>query len=279
MKKKILIVGASGYVGSFIYNKLNNNENFDLYGTFCKNKKRGLIKFDYTQNDNFDEIFNFYPDVIIWAAGEKNLKKTEESLSYSEEENLKPLKRFFQSANLNRNFKFIYFSTDYVFDGTTGNYSIYDIPRPISNYGISKLDSENFLIQQDINLHIIRAGAIIGEDSVFFQWLINAIKKSDKLTLYDNYFTPTPIINLINLINDLLSGKVQDKLIHVTGDEKLTRFELGEIILQTIGSRSILIKESYLNAELKFFKDLSLLSSYNSKNNLKTSDFITKLIA
>ena len=44
-----------------------------------------------------------------------------------------------------KHFKFVYISTDYVYEGTEGNYEVYDIPRPFCFYGYSKLAGEAFV--------------------------------------------------------------------------------------------------------------------------------------
>ena len=43
------------------------------------------------------------------------------------------------------NFKMVYISTDYVYEGTEGNYQIIDVPRPFCFYGFSKLSGESFI--------------------------------------------------------------------------------------------------------------------------------------
>ena len=51
------------------------------------------------------------------------------------------------------NVRFIYISTDYVFDGNKGNYSENDKPNPRSTYGKSKLSAEN--IVKTLNNYLI----------------------------------------------------------------------------------------------------------------------------
>ena len=44
-KTSVLIIGASGFIGKYLYNQLANNKNLDLYGTFNNSKLDGLIRF------------------------------------------------------------------------------------------------------------------------------------------------------------------------------------------------------------------------------------------
>ena len=45
----------------------------------------------------------------------------------------------------NNHFKMVYISTDYVYEGTKGDYDITDVPRPFCFYGYSKLAGEAFI--------------------------------------------------------------------------------------------------------------------------------------
>lgn len=51
--------------------------------------------------------------------------------------------------------KLVYISTEYVFDGTQGNYSENNIPKPVNYYGVTKLQGEKE-VQQYNNSVIIR---------------------------------------------------------------------------------------------------------------------------
>ena len=52
MKDTVLIVGASGFIGSYIYGKLSQDKNLKIIGTYCNSFHKDLIKIDYL-NDSF----------------------------------------------------------------------------------------------------------------------------------------------------------------------------------------------------------------------------------
>ena len=68
---------------------------------------------------------------------------------------------------------------------------------------------------------IIRAGSIIGEESTFYNWLIKSINENESINLFNNYFSPTPIQNLINLIIDIMNEKENKKLNHISGYQRI----------------------------------------------------------
>ena len=277
-KKKILIVGASGFVGNYLYNNLKKQRDLLVYGTYCKSHKKDLIKFDYTFAGDFEKIYKISPEFIIWAAGEKDFKKTESDLSKTLTKNYYPFKTFLSSFHFSKNIKIVFISTDYVFEGSKGGYAVSDKTVPKSNYGIYKSKCEEFLTDSVNNFSIIRAGSIIGTGSIFFNWLVNSIKKESSLELFDNYFTPTPIVNVFNSIDDIINNKINEKIIHVSGGLKINRYDLGLFIKKTINSNITLIKKNFNESHLLFFKDLSLISSYTSDKNISTKNYILKLL-
>ena len=275
-KKRLLIVGASGFIGNNIYKNLVNNAKFEVIGTYFNTYKKDLIKLDYL-NDSFHEfINNFTPNYIIWAAGEKNLKNTEADFYYANRLIAGPIRNLINNVKFNP--FFIYVSTDYVFSGDEGGYSVDDITNPLSNYGILKLKTEKLIEKNFKEFSIIRAGSIIGEESTFYNWLIKSINENESINLFNNYFSPTPIQNLINLIIDIMNEKENKKLNHISGYQRISRFELG-IMLSNLMQRKCLIKEvDYKESEIRMFKDLSLKYSYTSNKNIDLATSLKKII-
>ena len=277
-KTSVLIIGASGFIGKYLYNQLANNKNLDLYGTFNNSKLDGLIRFNYKRKEDLTIIGKIIPDIIIWAAGEKNLKITELSLSSTLDDNLYPFISLIDSEYISKRTKIIFISSDYVFDGTKGGYTIFDKTNPKSFYGKSKDMSEKYLIDNHNNHNIIRAGGIVGDDSAFLKWLVKSIKKENSIELFDNVFSPTPIINIFNCISDILNNLINDKIIHITGNFDMSRYEFGLLVSEILNSKISIIKKSYFESEIKFYKDLSLKSSFFSNKNFELNDYLSKIL-
>lgn len=277
-KTSVLIIGASGFIGKYLYSQLINIKSVDLYGTFNNSKLDGLIRFNYKKKEYFKIIGKIIPDIIIWAAGEKNLKITELSLSSTLDDNLYPFISLIDSKYINKKTKIIFISSDYVFDGSKGGYSIFDKTNPKSFYGKSKDMSEKYLMDNHKNYNIIRAGGIVGDDSAFLKWLIKSFKKDNSIELFDNIFSPTPIINIFNCIADILNNIIDDKIIHVTGNFDMSRYDFGVLVSKILDSKISIIKKSYLESELKFYKDLSLKSSFFSNKNIELNDYLNRVL-
>ena len=65
--KKIIIFGASGSIGNFVYNKFSEDNGNMVYGTTSNNKNK---KFIFVSNENLDSLENIENvDIVIWAQG------------------------------------------------------------------------------------------------------------------------------------------------------------------------------------------------------------------
>ena len=132
--KKIIITGGTGRFGSIL------KKNKTKHKLFFPNKGELNIK-------KLKTIKNYLalkkPDILIHLAGlsrpmsvhEKNIKKSID-LNIIGTANI-------TKACEEKNIKLIYFSTNYVYPGTTGNYKENDSLLPVNNYAWSKLGGES----------------------------------------------------------------------------------------------------------------------------------------
>ena len=143
---KILILGASGMLGSTIYKFFENKPSYDIifYKRSISNYN-GFFNSSFERNNNMPSLIDKIekivevenPDFIINCIGIiKQIKDTNDSILNIEINSLLPHK----IAKLSDiyGFKFIHFSTDCVFSGKKGNYNDHDIKDAYDLYGISK---------------------------------------------------------------------------------------------------------------------------------------------
>lgn len=101
---------------------------------------------------------------------------------------------------------FITISTDYVFDGTKeGFYTQQDEPRPISVYGVSKLEGERCAQAAWARTIVVRSGYIFGAGGTnFLSTLISRASRGERLkAVTDTVGTPTYAVDLAARIYDL----------------------------------------------------------------------------
>ena len=259
---KVLIIGASGFLGSYCFNKFLEDNRFEVKGTRYSRLNKNLSKIDYTDSFAFlDFIRMSRPNYIVWCAGLKKLSLTEKDSELARKQNFYPIKTIVKYQKEHEDVSLIFVSTDYVFNGLKGNYKPLDPTNPSTNYGKSKASAENYIIKQSPNYSILRAGAIIGPGSIFLNWLVDKIKSNETIELYDNFFTPTPIKNIFKAINVLINSS-KNGIYHVSGKQKLSRYEFGNLLKKHFkSSSSELIEVKSSNNDLNLHKDLSLIYS------------------
>ena len=79
---------------------------------------------------------------------------------------------------------FVYYSTDYVFDGVDGPYAEGDPPRPLNVYGRSKLEAERAMLDAIARALVVRTSVVYGperQEKNFVYQLIRACRERQGL--------------------------------------------------------------------------------------------------
>ena len=273
--KKILIVGASGFIGNRLFKKLIDNPNYELKGTSLNTQNDIFETLDINNLEQTNILLNkFNPEIIIWCAGNKNLSETEQSLKNTINVNFESIKGIEDYLNKFSYTHFIFLSSDYIFDGVKGNFKVNDKANPKTFYGISKLMAEQYIIKKFPLFSIVRTSAVIGKGSVFFDWLNNCVVNKKKTSLYTNNFTPTPLDFLIRQIEYLFEKKTSATY-NICGNQTLSRYDIGLIISKYYGINPIFLKKER-DGNNSFQKDLSLVPFLVKEENINLEEEILK---
>ena len=135
------------------------------------------------------------------------------------------------------NARFVYMSTDYVFDGTDGPYVEEDKVNPISVYGRHKLEAEQYTLNEIAGTLVLRVTNIYGHEARgknFVARIVQQCKDKQKLTLklpYDQYACPTNAWDIARSMFLLLrDGKTG--IYHIGGTDYCNRVQLALRVLQ-----------------------------------------------
>jgi dTDP-4-dehydrorhamnose reductase len=129
---KIIVTGVKGQLGFDVVRELKSRGYQDILG----------IDIEDLDITNEKSVYDFFdrnvPDVIIHCAAYTAVDKAEDNENLCLEVNVQGTKHLVNAAK-KHNSKFVYISTDYVFDGDkTTPYEVDDVPNPKSIYGKSK---------------------------------------------------------------------------------------------------------------------------------------------
>lgn len=234
---KILVTGASSIIAEAILEVLETNTDFELVGISSKSIiNQEIEKTKYHQINTLDfkslrkVILEEKPDVIINTVGlhqieDCNLdKKLAWTLNVDYVEQLVSVSKILNTW-------LISFSTEYVFDGKTGNYNEKVTPNPANYLGKSKLAAENLILASKIRSTIIRIpfiyGISVNGKSDFVQKIVNKLSKDEIVRVPKNFFT-NPILS-----DDIGWGllKILDRkyysIIHFGGHTYLDLFQFA----------------------------------------------------
>lgn len=232
--KKILITGASGYLGSHLFQALSNKD-YIIVGTDIEVDLRNTdshqldITDAYSVNKLMKEV---NPDMILHTAGLKNLKQCETNPELAYKVNTKASMNLFHSAiENNPDTHIVFFSSDYVFDGSRGTYIESDATCPKTVYGKSKQKAEKELIELHKKHLIIRTSNVFGYgNGGFFRYVQDRLNNGIPVEAYgDTYFTPTYLPFLIETIVKAIEFE-KTGIIHICGKERISRFEFAKLI-------------------------------------------------
>ncbi len=274
---KILIVGASGFIGSALHFSLAKKTK--VIGTYYKNYVPGTYYLDANSPDNIKNFLKKHTDIdfIILSHGVKDLVKCENDYSLAYQNNVQQTINIVESLKcFNNKARVIYISSNYVFDGKKGLYKEYDKKNPRTIYGKTKSLAEDYLISQDVPWTIIRTSSVIGLKSSFISYVKRESLKKNKIFLYKNVnINPTPATMLMdffdllvfdsdlnstkNQILHFVDKKIESKYSFVINNYKVLSLEVE---IEPIISESPLYFENLtMKVTDKFYSQLS--SSYD----------------
>jgi len=282
--KNVLITGISGFIGNYLYRRSENTIN--LSGTYFKNKPTieniTLYNLDLLNIDSFLSNSQKF-DTVIHCAAESNLARCEQNIEYVMKVNAKATKKLAEWSEKQKS-RFIYFSTDIVFHGDRGNYTEADQPDPINNYGKSKLMGEQAVLEVHSNAVIARIALCLGKrlynSNSFIDWMIEKVKNNEKISLfYDEYRTPVSASYVAKATWELVANQYKG-IIHLTGEEKVNRYEFGSHFIQLFPEYDsrLLIKTSQSLAGYPRPVDVSMKSLFAETTLKIKSERITDII-
>ena len=131
--------------------------------------------------------------------------------------------------------RFIFFSTDLVFDGRRGNYIETDAVNPLTRYGETKAAAEQIVGQNPRHLVVrtsINGGISIPGNRAFNEQLRAALQASGQgMTLFtDEFRCPIPASETARAVWEL-AQKNGAGIFQVAGAEKLSRWQIGQLLV------------------------------------------------
>jgi dTDP-4-dehydrorhamnose reductase len=261
---KILLAGFMGYVGNILKAQLENRYDLLCLDSRCLPHENHM-QCDLTDKEAVTRLAaRIRPDVVVHAVGNKDIGFCENNPEEAFRINCDTLRNI--SSAFGEKSRIIYISTDYVFDGSRGNYAERDLPEPATVYGKSKLcgEREGARIAGD-NFVVIRASAIYDLNAAFPRFLHENLSSGRAIECFsDVTYSPTFFQDFVDSLEKLLPGAPSGERIFHSCGEATTRYDFATTFSRTFGFDASLVRKSSARHSGKFlFPDLSM-------NNRKT---------
>jgi dTDP-4-dehydrorhamnose reductase len=286
LKKKIFISGISGFLGSNLYKIFKGK--YEVYGGIYNkefnlpNSKKLNMKLNSCKGITH-LIKKINPRIIIHCAGWTDIEKCEKKKNNCKQANIE-LTKCLVKASKTINSKFIYISSDHLFDGKKKFYKENEKPNPLNYYAKTKVLSENYLRDQLKNYIIVRTN-FFGVDNKmnkknFLGTILKHIKQKKKLFLFDDvFYTPISINSLASIIIKLLKIDYRG-IINISGNDRVSKYMFGKKVSKIFNLKDDMIKKISITKIKKLVKrpkDMSLSNKKLSYLGIKVKSLNSQL--
>jgi len=243
---RALIIGATGLLGHALFRHLSGRRGWQVCATTYDIAVPGFEPLDVLEAGAVERVLDrFEPEAVIFPAANPFVdycqKHPEETRRLNVAGTLACARMTFQ-----RGARFVFFSTDYVFDGTKREgYREEDEPHPLNEYGRQKLEVERALSFEAGRALVVRTSALFGwelQPKNFVLQVLARLKEGQRVQApLDLDYNPTYVPSLAEAIALLLEEDARG-LYHVAGSERLSRAELARKAAAAFGLDASLVE-------------------------------------
>ena len=256
---KIALTGADGLVGSRIIELLKNDFEFISLPQ---------IKMDITKIDQVNTSLNNLDfDIFFHLAAYTNTSQAEINKELCYKINRDGTRNVFNAVE-SKGKKFVYISTDFVFDGINPPYDEDSLPNPNFVYSSSKYEGEKIIKDKAMIVRIAypyRAKFEIKKD--FFRTFKFYLENKKPLTMItDSLMTPTFIDDIAYSLKYLFNN-YSPEIYHIVGATSLSPYDASILIAEKFNLDKSLIGKTTYEEYTKGKARLPKLSDIKSKKN------------
>jgi len=239
-KPRLLIIGASGFVGQHLTRKAVRC--FDVYeADLAEPPGESGLTIDITSSGSVDAGFRqSAPDTVILLAGISDIDQCEARPDLAEAVNVGGTAHVAEAC-ARTGATLLFISSAAVFDGTKHGYRESDSPTPVSTYGRTKANAEESIAATLPAAVILRLALVIGfaegsGTNAMLNKLAAKLRAGETVSLPDfEYRNPIDAGTLSDFILELLCHGGAAGIFHLGASECVSRFELGVRLAERMG--------------------------------------------
>jgi dTDP-4-dehydrorhamnose reductase len=256
MKKRLLVTGLGGFVAGSVIEQgraqwdiaalSSPRQRIDLPGIACHS-------IDLCDSAALAAYFQAHtPDAVIHTAARADIDYCQKNPEEAEAINVgvtRTLAQLCEKAGA----RLVHCSTDTVFDGKRGNYTEEDTPRPVNWYGETKVRSEEAVLETLPDSVVARVCLVMGlplhgTGNTFLPKVIASLEKGHPVAFPANEIrTPIDVLTLGEALLEL-AGNTVTGILHLAGNTRLNRYEMGKAIAGRLGFPTGLVEATDSNS-------------------------------
>jgi len=240
-RQTILVTGSNGFIGSLLVKELLQNSDRLIVGiSVGESRVPSHLSFRYwnvdiTNKAQIKQVFEKHkPQVVVHCAAISQVDISEKNSNLCNEVNVNAT-QFLVDESSKINARFIFISSDFVFDGRQQWITNHTKPNPISVYGKSKLAAEEIVKSSIENWAIVRPVLVYGYSKSaarenIFTWVLDSLKNGKDINVVqDQIRTPTFVLDVVKLIKNIIENSANG-FFNIGGSEAISVLDFAKQI-------------------------------------------------
>jgi dTDP-4-dehydrorhamnose reductase len=248
MPKKLMIFGGSGFVGGNLA-VIARRSGWEVH--VADNRPHPNLQAEWwlvniTDRDSVKQaIASVNPTAVVNVAAIADIDLAEKERDLAYRVNVDGA-RYVAENCARKGIRYIFFSSDAVFDGERSSYREDDPPAPLNYYGQTKLEAERAVMDAHPAAVVTRISLVLGfpvtSGNAFFANLESKLTQG-KEVIAPTYEirTPVDVLTLAECVLELCENGFSG-VIHIGATDSISRYDLSRAIAKRMGYSEALIK-------------------------------------
>jgi dTDP-4-dehydrorhamnose reductase len=246
---RILLIGASGFIGHYLLRRLRQNSDYEVTGTYNSRTPQDMdqswYQLEITDHQRLEQVFSqARPDVVVLLAAIADVGTVERAPARATEVNVDGAAQVARLCT-QHHARLIFLSSEYVFSGDRGNYREDDAPDPHTHYGRTKWQAELAVAREASQWSIVRTSVVYGWPLTgrrnLATSIIDRLKNNETYTGDANtYRTPVYVEHLTEGIVELVANN-HPGICHIAGDDWMNMYQFACAVAKSLDMDSSLV--------------------------------------
>ena len=246
---RVLIVGASGFIGRYVSRRLVDTPGHSVFSTYNSRPAAAdgasWHRVDIVDHAGLDALFvSAQPEVVVNLAAMADVGTAERNPDVATAINVTATASIARLCE-RHSARLVFVSTEYVFDGQNGPYREDDTPAPTTHYGLTKFEAEQAVAALASRWSILRTSIVYGWPAPgrrnFVPMLLDRLRNGQPFQGHtDVYRSPVYVEHLVDGIARLVEEE-HTGVHHVAGADWVSMYDFALAVAREFGLDTSLV--------------------------------------